>query len=197
MKVLIVADGPRDEASLPPLIEAILGRKINFEFESWVRIHHRGSGRGYDRKLRFSIGHARSRGLNGLICVVDRDKDRAGHRERDLKTTRDAERQAGRQFPIAFGVAVPHVDVWLLDDPVAVRQGLGLASDAEVINIRRAKAPKDELDKLIKPNEAEQIVDALKAIAARVDPKRSAHANETGFESFADDCRRELANLTE
>lgn len=195
MKVLIVADGPRDEASLPPLIETILGRKISVEFESWVRIHHRGSGRGYDRKLRFSIAHARSRGMNGLVAVVDRDKDRAGHREHDLKTTRDIERQSGRQFSIALGVANPHVDVWLLDDPIAVRQGLGLNSDAEIISIRRTKQPKDELDKLIKPNVVPQIVDALKAIAERVDPNRCAHANETGFASFADDCRRELANL--
>ncbi len=194
MTVLIVADGPRDEASLPPLIETILGRKINVEFESWVRIHHRGSGRGYGRKLRFSIAHARSHGMKGLVAVVDRDKDRAGHRERDLKTTRDEERQAGRQFPIALGVADPHVDVWLLDDPVAVRQGLGLSSDAEIINIRRAKVPKDELDKLIKPNEFAQIVDALKAIAKRVDPDRCGHANQTGFAPFADDCCRELAN---
>ena len=35
------------------------------------------------------------------------------------------------------------------------------------------------------------------AIAAQVDPKRCAHANKTGFASFADDCRRELADLPE
>ena len=197
MKVLIVADGPRDEASLPPLIDTILGRPIEVAFQSWGRLHLMGSKRGYGPKLLFSVGQARSRGVAGLVAVVDRDKDSAGLRGHDLRTARDAERQAGRSFPIALGVANPHVDVWLLDDPVAVRQGLDLPSDAEVINIRRTKAPKDELDKLIKPNEFPEIADALNAIAAQVDPKRCAHANKTGFASFADDCRRELADLPE
>ena len=195
MKVLIVADGPRDEASLPPLIETILGRQIEPEFEPWVRLHRMDGKHGYGRHLLFSIGQARIRGMVGLVAIVDRDKDRKGHRGRDLRNARDAERNSGRQFPTALGVADPHVDVWLLDDPVAVRQGLGLGSDAEIVNVRRTKDPKGELDNLIRTNEDHQNLDALKAIAARVDAKRCAHASETGFDSFVKDCHGELANL--
>ena len=197
MKLLIVADGARDEASLPPLIESILGRPIDAEFKPWGRLHHEGSQRGYGRKLAYSIGQARSRGADGLVAVVDRDKDRAGQRGRDLTQAREAERQSGRQFPTVLGVADPHVDVWLLDDHVAVRLGLGLSSDAEIINVRKAKDPKTELDKLKKPTDDRDLFDVLKAIAAGVEPKRCAHAGEIGLQSFAKDCQSELANLPE
>ncbi len=196
MKLLIVADGARDEASLPPLIESILGRPIEFEFKPWGRLHHEGSQRGYGRKLAYSIGQARSRRADGLVAVVDRDKDRSGQRGRDLTEAREAERQSGREiFPTVLGVADPHVDVWLLDDPVAVRQGLGLSSDAEIINVRREKDPKGELDKRIGAKNDRDRMETLKAIAAQVSPKRCAHASETGLKSFVEDCQRELANL--
>lgn len=193
MKVLIVADGPRDEASLPPLLNVILGRAIECEFESWVRIHHRGSGRGYDKKLRFSVGQARSRGHDGLVAVVDRDKDRAGHRADELRSTRQADRQQGKCFPTALGVAEPHVDAWLLDDPAAVREGLGLESNTEIISVHRTKDPKAELDRLVRDSKLE-LLEALGAIATKVQPIRCNHTKVTGFEAFADDCRQEFAN---
>ena len=194
MKLLIVADGPRDEASLPPLIESILSRQIEVVFKPWSRLHLEGSQRGYGRKLAYSVGQAQGRQMDGLVAVVDRDKDTKGQRGRDLTAAREAERQSGRQFPTVLGVADPPVDVWLLDDPVAVRLGLGLSSDAEIINVRRAKDPKTELDKLKKPSDDRALFDVLKAIAAQVDPKRCVHASETGLISFAEDCQRELLN---
>jgi bifunctional DNA-binding transcriptional regulator/antitoxin component of YhaV-PrlF toxin-antitoxin module len=195
MKLLLVADGPRDEASLPPLLNVILGRTVECEFESWVRIHRRGSGRGYDRKLRFSVGQARSRGHAGLVAVVDRDKDHAGHRAGELRSTRETDRQTGAHFPTALGVADPHVDVWLLDDPVAVREGLGLEPKAEVISVHRTKDPKAELDRLIH-NSGLELIETLKAIATRLQQRRCNHAKSTGFESFAEDCRQEFANFS-
>lgn len=194
MKLLLVADGPRDEASLPPLLNLILGRTVDCEFESWVRIHRRGSGRGYDRKLRFAVGQARSRGHAGLVAVVDRDKDHAGHRAGELRATRETDRETGARFPTALGVADPHVDVWLLDDPAAVREGLGLESKTEVISVHRTKDPKAELDRLIQ-EASRELIEALTAIATRLQPRRCNHAKTTGFEAFADDCRQEFANL--
>lgn len=195
MKVLIVADGPRDEASLPPLLNVILNRTVECEFESWARIHHRGCGRGYDKKLRFSVGQARSRGLDGLVAVVDRDKDKAGHRANELRSTRHADRQQGKCFPTALGVAEPHVDAWLLDDPAAVREGLGLELNTEVISVHRTKDPKAELDRLVRDSELVDLLEALGAIAAKVQPIRCNHAKATGFEWFAEDCRKEFSNL--
>ena len=192
MKVLLVADGPRDEASLPPVLAVILNRRVDCEFESWARIHRSGSGRGYDRKLQFSVGQARSRGLNGLVAVVDRDKDRAGDRAKELRSTRESDRRNGLFFPTALGVAAPHVDVWLLDDPVAVREGLGLDPTTEVINVRKAQDPKAELDRLIHDSELKHL-DALSAIANGLQPSRCVHAKETGFESFSEDCCREFS----
>ncbi len=194
MKVLIVADGPRDASSLPPLLNVILGRAVDCQFDSWVHIHRERSGRGYSKKLSFAVGQARSRGLEGLVAVVDRDKDRAGHRSKELRTTRELDRQNGMIFPTALGVADPHVDVWLLDDPVAVREGLGLDPKSEVINVRKAKEPKAELDRLINESQL-KLLEALSAIAAKLQPSRCVHAKETGFDSFAADCRSEFANV--
>ena len=195
MKVLIVADGPRDAASLPPLLNVILGRAVDCQFDSWIHIHREGSGRGYNKKLSFAVGQVRSRGLDGLVAVVDRDKDRVGHRAKELRSTRETNRQHGVLLPTALGVADPYVDAWLLDDPVAVREGLGLNPNVDVINLRKAKNPKAELDCLIHDSDL-KLLEALRAIADKLQPGRCVHAKETGFAAFADDCRQELATAS-
>lgn len=199
MNLLLVADGPRDEASLPSLVETILGRKFQYQFESWksIRFHQKGVGGRYHKKLRYSVGQARSRGLNGLVAVVDRDKDHDGDRDRDLHAARDADRQQGIFFPTALGIAQPHVDVWLLDDEVAVRIGLGLATNADVVNVRKTDDPKAELNGLIRGNPSAQLLEALRSIATNVNPNRCVHAKETGFQDFADDCRSELTPISD
>lgn len=192
MKLLIVADGPRDEVTLPPLLKTILNHSVECEFEAWGRLHQRGSGRGYDRKLKFAIKQARSRGKVGLIAVVDRDKDRSDARGRDLKQARDNERATAPAYPTALGVADPHVDVWLLDDAVAVRKSLGINAATDVPNVRQSRNPKAELDKLIDTAGGDRM-NALRLIAEQLDVIGCMHARETGFADFVQECRRELS----
>ena len=114
---MFVSDGPRDEASLPGLVQNILRQTVAAEFSAWA--HLRNPGKGFDRKLRFATALTRSKKLSGLVAVADRDDDHKNLRRKSLEASREQLRREGEILPIAVGVADPHVDVWLLDDATA------------------------------------------------------------------------------
>ncbi|MDA1162142.1 MAG: hypothetical protein O3B13_03480 [Planctomycetota bacterium] len=190
MKLLFVADGPRDAASLPGLVRSILEREIQAEFTQWA--HLRTGGRGYERKLKFAAAQTRSRGLNGLIAVVDQDRDRRNERRKSLTNARQELADSGKFVAIAVGVAIPHVDAWLLDDVAAVRTGLHLPVETVIPSAGKAKYPKDDLDQLIQQSDFKEVSKALESISAQVQEGRCQNADKTGFRDFATDCRREL-----
>lgn len=195
MRLLVIADGPRDEVTLPPLVSGLLNCTVDARFESWSRLHLRGSGRGYARKLQFAIGQAQNRGLHGLVAVADQDRDRDGSRKDELHAGRAEHRSRHPVFPTAIGVACPHVEAWLLDDPVAVREGFELESNTEIPSVRKANYPKDVLDALVPVNDSQDHMKRLAEVAVRVQPDRSNHRRETGFAAFVDDIRSELGPL--
>lgn len=194
MKLLIVADGPRDDATLPPLIESLAGRRIEPEFEAWKDLHVRGSGNGYVRKLKFAIGQALNRGKDGLVAVADRDKDRHRQRQRDLQQGRDDHRAQHPQYPTVVAVADPHVEAWLLNDPKAVREGIGLSSAVDIPNVLKAGSPKDALDQLIHCHgqSEENSKTVLGRIAALIQVERCNHARDTGLADFHNEVNAEL-----
>ncbi len=93
-----------------------------------------------------------------------------------------------------MGEADPHADVWLLDDPVAVREALELQHDVIIPNVSKSYCPKEDLNALIggsKYRDAERMA-TLSAIARYVNKDRSVHREETGFARFVEEVKREF-----
>lgn len=194
IKLLIVGDGARDSVTVPFFAQKVLGEPIEPDAIPWPRLQ---SNRGYAARLQFAMLQARNRGTVGLIAVVDADRDPQRDKLKRLKEGREKSREKAPPFPTALGEAVPHGESWLLDDPVAIRHGLGLESKVEIPTIRDTKSPKDTIEELRKQGSRreEEILDLLAAIAEALEPKRCVHEKETGFHGFCEELRSELGPL--
>jgi hypothetical protein len=204
IRLLFVGDGPRDKASLPPLVSTILANEVECEFRAWKEIRqHRG--RGYHRKLLYALALARDSRMPGVVAVVDADTQPIRQRLRELQDARKKDRASNPPLPTSLGEARPNVDAWLLDDATAVREVLDLSSDAEIPSVRSVRDPKDSLNEVItQARRAGASVERdlstlpfLSKIAIRVSPQRCANAKTTGFEAFQKDIVEELGCLTE
>ena len=195
MRLLFVGDGARDAATVPRLVERFLGVPVHEETRPWARLHR---GRGYRAKLRFALKQAQVSQSDGLVATVDADKDRQDRRLRELKAAGDEHRSASPAFPTTLGRAIPHGEAWLLDDPSAVKNVLGLLSSTEIPTVTTRGDCKSILEGLWRGSdrtkESPTIIWA--EIARQVDPQRSNHRHETGFEDFLDEVRRELGPLS-
>ncbi len=204
IRLLFVGDGPRDEASLPPLVGTILNTKIDngSEFRAWKSIRVGG----YTKKLLFAIRIVRDRRLPGLVAVVDSDRQPARHRLRELQDARKKDRASNPPFPTALGEARPNVDVWLLDDATAVRDALQLSGNVSIPRVDNTPDPKAALNELISHSldmklqlnggtSASHTLPLLAKIAAQITPNRCKRAKATGFHAFEQDVLREFAML--
>ncbi len=199
LKLLFAADGPRDEAALPPLVGNLLGTTVEPVFTAWKGVRlQRGGGSlgGYGRKLLFLLRDARDRGVAGVVATVDVDRDPGSSKLKDLEEARNRDRAAGKATPAALGEAIPHMEAWLLDDDVAVRKALNLASDAAVAVPTKVKSPKEELDLLHQAAGACQEISELLAILAKeLNVTHCGRAGHTGFMAFYKEVDRELKPL--
>ncbi|HOW19816.1 MAG TPA: hypothetical protein PLC79_12340 [Phycisphaerae bacterium] len=192
IRLLFVVDGERDAVTVPRLVERILTTQVAEETRPWARLH--GAPKGYRSKLLFAMRQAQDSHSVGLVAVVDADRDHEGRRLRAMREARDEERTRSAVFPTALGEAFPHGEAWLLDDPSAVREALGLPADTAVPTVRHAKNPKKSLEELHATSRrtGDRPVDVWADIARRLDPSRCAHAAETGFSQFAGEVRCEI-----
>lgn len=196
----LVGDGPRDEATVPPLLASILGCPVQLAGDRGFE-HHRywknNRVGGYARNLLFVIRVAIDAGASGLVAVVDRDKEPSGDRMKKLAKGREQHRSKSAPFPTALGEADPHFEAWLLDDPAGVRRGLGLPRESEIISITKSAYPKDDLDRLIAKASSPDlnITSCLARIASCVDVTRCNHAKTTGLHAFVEEVRAELGPL--
>ncbi len=194
ISILLIGDGPRDEATVPHMVEKLLNTRIRTEFRQWAHLH--GSGKGYEKKVRFGVLQARDMNAVGLLAVVDQDKARGGSRLRSLREARDADRTVHPPFPTALGEAIPHGEAWLLDDPHAVRQVLEFDSRVEIPNVRKTRSPKETLNELFRKSQRnDDWMDLLGEIAQRIDVSRCHHSDETGFSDFVEEVRHEFGPL--
>lgn len=196
MHLLFVADGPRDKAAIPKLVERILNTAIESVFQEWkgIRLHRGG---GYKRRLLFVIGQARDQELDGVVATVDSDRDAPKKRLKELCLGRDEDRKNATVSPLptAVGEAVPHLEAWLLDDPVSVRNALGLPRDSDIPDVAQGD-PKTALNRLIDESESsDRPTQLLSAIACELDSERCNHSSDTGFKDFVHDVRAELEPL--
>jgi hypothetical protein len=196
MHLYYLADGPREESTVPAIVGHVCPDAITSLFTSWSDITLAKSS-GYQRKLDFAIRTVLTEGWDGVVATVDCDKDKRGKKLAVLNSARSAHRDdtAVPQIRIALGEAVPHFEAWLIDDPKAVRAGLGLDPSTEVPNVRDCAYPKTTIDELVRmsPHQHERSDSELrKEIAAAIDEERCNHRGETGFEAFMDELRENL-----
>lgn len=190
----IIGDGPLDEAMLPPIIGNILEVEVNSRFDAWKSLRVHG---GYPGKLKYAIRRIIANGGDqGLVAVVDQDKDQKGDRIDQLKRAREDSRSLG--VPTAVGRAIPHGEAWLLDDPEAVKTGLGLPAGARVPSPRRVGSPKYALTGLYQKNTRGLSTrkDAWRLIALEIQPNRCRTPSRTGYAEFVEDLTQELLILT-
>lgn len=195
MSILVVGDGPRDQSALPNLVCTILGSNVDSRYDDWHHVTHlRGKGSIYARKLKYLTRRARADEFGALVIVVDTDKSKPREKLRALRSGRDDDRQNNPPFPTALGEANPHFDVWLLDDAVAVREGLGLSNDFDIPNAIKVDYPKDSLSELVEHSSIDfsEVSDALGEIARRLSSDRCVHRKETGFAAFDSDVADEV-----
>lgn len=200
LRLLIVGEGPRDEACVPRLVELILETTVDSSFEPWVRLHRKGARQGLGRKLLYSMRQLKDRGLQALIATANSDRPGSSGKLKELAEARAAEKAAGKAVPTALGAAIPHVEAWLIDDRAAVRQALHLPtdlSDLEIPSPTTVLHPQDELDGLIAQSDPRiPVIEALARIAAALEIERCENAVATGFSAFCADVQAELAPLT-
>lgn len=135
-----------------------------------------------------------------MVATVDQDRAPARERLGELVKGRAEARERPDlvAFPAAVGEARPHGEAWLLDDPVAVRDGLYLPGQVQVPAVSKVKDPKSalaDLDALVDHPPGEAPIDRLARIARALDPTRCRHAKDTGFADFVADLRSELGRL--
>ncbi len=195
ISILLIGDGPRDEATVPHMVANILNTSMRTEFRQWAHLH--GLGRGYEKKVRFGVLQARDMKAAGLLAVVDQDKARGSGRLKSLREAREADRLVHPPFPTALGEAIPHGEAWLLDDPHAIRQVLEFDGGVDIPNVRRSRYPKETLNELFRKSRrrGDDWMDLLREIAQRIDVSRCQHGEETGFSDFAEEVRKELGPL--
>lgn len=203
IRLRIVGDGERDAATVPMLVEGILGGDFARETSPWPRLHRREKKvkgyklSGHGQKLIYALTQARQRRFDGVVATVDADGPKRGEKLSQLKLARDADRSRAAPLPTALGEAVPHNEAWLLDDEKAVRTALGLPPDTPVPTVRPAAYQKTELEALHRssPRCNEPPLEVWAQIAAHVHEERCNHRKDTGFEAFAAEVRSEIGPL--
>ncbi len=189
-RALFVGDGPRDAATIPKIVENQVDIRVSDDPMFWhdIRVG------GFKKKLQYALARVRDRRKDALIAVVDSDREKTRKRLAKLEAGRDADRQKLPRIPCALGEARPHGDAWLLDDPVAVCDALGIHRDTKIPASREAKDRRKVLNDVIatSPKANDNVLDVLAAIAARLDPSRCLHGKETGFKAFLEEVESEL-----
>ena len=200
----IVGDGERDVATLPNLVSGILKAEFTHKTTPWPqRLHLREKKirgyalRGYGLKLLYVLRHARSDGAEGVVACLDADTETKRQRLKQMKQAREAHRSISPPIPTALGEARPHNEAWLLDDPVAVREGLGLPAKHPIPNVQKCSSPKHKLEQLHAQStrKDERPLEVWRYIATHVDEGRCPHKKKTGFGAFVAELRAEIAPL--
>ena len=128
--IRFVVDGARDERVMTSLVKAVIDRDFESSHTNWRSIMPLQFGRTstLTRKLQLARRSAIDSGADALVATVDTDKSKRGMRLAEL----DAGRADVGLVPTAIGEATPHAEAWLIDDPRAVRDSLGLPTETEI-----------------------------------------------------------------
>ncbi len=222
MKVLFVGEGPHDighDTSTPgarplPGVVQTLARRVcpqlaedspSMQWKDIPRFHPDRTRRGFGAKMKAAALRAtHTLGCDGLVCVVDRDRD--DRRAHDLRIAAES---LATPIPVAWGVAVESIEAWTLGVPDAMAEVLA-------VDVRRVRAllPPKHIEALVessghaehRPKEALTRIAALGHresdrefrvdVAQRTDPSKLAEACPEGFAPFADRLRQAFPTNT-
>jgi len=193
ISIYLIGDGPRDQYSIPPLLETITGDSLQVRFTTWKELRlQRGSG--YFRKLMLALIQARDFGDDAVVAVIDQDMQPHSQGLRAMREARSKDRQSFAPLPTAVGEAIPHGEAWLLDDPHGVRLALRLASSETIASLSQCEYPKTEIDRLIDLSSFsdQDKLENLARIAREINPRRCQHPKVTGLHQFVEEVNEEL-----
>jgi hypothetical protein len=187
MKVLLVVEGPHEEAALPILVGRIAETSFEKEIDRLARndIHmFHGAGQGYFKKAVRWMLEARKRGFRAIILLVDED----GQTERRTEIDR-AQSFEPALIERALGVAIRSFDAWMLADETALARVLGVSVDRfpEPESISAPKAKCQSLLSKCKTNLGQGEMYAR--VARETNLKTLALRCPKGFQLFADRVR--------
>ena len=186
ISIRLVAEGFRDEAIMRALIPQIIGHKVFILFKSLKEYHL--DGMSLKKKYRFIATSMKVNREFFGIGLFDRDKNKRREGIREVKEALENVEGFNSLFHFAFGEADPHLEAWLLDDPVAIREALGLPPAVQIPSVDSVNDPKEEIEKLRKQGPEDvleaEICKILEAIAGKLTPKRCTRAKQTGFAQF-------------
>lgn len=165
------------------------------ELESIPLKHIRKHSGGYAGKVRAAMVQADTEGFDALVFVMDRDRD-AG-RPRELEKGRDAARLKQVTIPTAIGCCIETVEAWLLADPSAVSEVLGINSseippNPETLDGKEGSGqhPKDVMQRLQHAAPGESNWDEIyQEIAVKADLDRVARHCPRGFKPFLEELK--------
>jgi len=141
LRVLIVGEGRHELGifdgdsgpegalgALPRLVHRLLGNPDTIEYDCRSLrsiMHVRGKARNrYARKVKGAMRTAKLEGHNGVVVLIDRDREPDGERIGALREGRDS-MQADVPVPCAVGTAVETFDAWMIADLTAVQAAKG------------------------------------------------------------------------
>ncbi len=119
MRVLIVGEGPNDEAVLRTLVSRVLGEKVEVTFRKVSESVQttRLKGEGSEKRAVAWIREAQRANFSALVLVIDNDN------QNDRVTQLDRAQTSGvASTPRALGVAVESIEAWILADDQAFSQ---------------------------------------------------------------------------
>ncbi|MCG8509948.1 MAG: DUF4276 family protein [Rhodospirillales bacterium] len=122
MRVLVVGEGPNEEAALPVFVQRLCEATVEMEFRKvsdpgFARIH--GRGPGFFKRTLGWIRQAEREQFDALVFLIDQDGDNNRIRQID-----DAQDDMTFQVDRACGVAIQTFDAWFLADEQALSQVL-------------------------------------------------------------------------
>ena len=149
--------------------------------------------KGLKYQLKFQIIRTRKNiSADGIVAVVDRDKDKKREKKKSLLEGR--KEGFNNLFPTAIGFPDPHIESWLLDDHKAVKNVLKLDGNKKIISVENSKYPKNDLtnlrDESCRSGEKRKVI--WKEIAEIVNIKNCRKPEKTGFKSFYIDVKDNL-----
>jgi hypothetical protein len=180
MKLLFLGEGKNDADIVPILVRQTLGSPFEPTSKRWTDYQTHGK-LGFRKKLKLAAFNARQ--FDGMIATLDADNDLKGRKNQLLQGQTEI-KEKDPNILVSIGIANPELEAWLLDDHNAVKAGLQLAADTEVVAPGKCQDVKVALDKLIGERDRRS---SLIAIAERVTLKDSRSPKITGFEDFLAD----------
>jgi hypothetical protein len=187
--------------ALPCLMHRLLGepRGTTYQprsFHDVPPVHERGHK--YARKVKRAILQAKRDGFDGLVVVIDRDRNRSSATVEPMREGRDALAEGGLP-PCAVGVAVETFDAWMIVDAKAIKAAGGDATQSHpnpesLAGKAKGNHPKDVADAIFGTQGGTGLGPKYAIVAENVDLDLLSRTCPEGFAPFAEEVRQRIGH---